>query len=109
MADAVEEATSLTYNIVAVSIFIGMAGVFLFPCNRIIPLGTDSSVSRCLCYMFSYHEDRRTVAVLGATMCYTTRAFLFSNSNLNMTEAVDFDVLLLLASIMVCTSWYIDH
>ena len=40
--------------------------------------------------------------MLGATLCYCTRAFLFQhNARLNVIGAIDFDVLLLLASIMV--------
>lgn len=83
-SEAVEEATTITYDIVAVSIFAVMAFVFLFPLNAAIPL------------------DRRTIAVLGSVVCYTTRAFCFPHkSNLSIIDAVDWDVLLLLASIMV--------
>ena len=77
-----EQETSLAYDIVATVIFLLMSFVFLFPCNRIIPL------------------DRRTVAVLGATLCYATRAFLFPHQQMNLEAAVDFDVLVLLAAIM---------
>ena len=34
-----QEATTVAYDVVAVSIFAAMAFVFLFPCNHIIPLG----------------------------------------------------------------------
>ena len=85
MADdefAYQDGNSLTYQIVACSIFAIVSFTFLFPCNTIIPL------------------DRRTVAVLGATLCYITRTFVFANKKMDMLHAVDFDVLVLLASIM---------
>jgi len=44
-------------------------------------------------------KDRRTIAVVCALLCYLTRTFLFSE--MNMLHAIDFDVLILLASIMV--------
>jgi len=77
-----QQETTLAYDIIAVSIFVLMSFVFLFPCNRLIPL------------------DRRTVAVLGATLCYATRAFIFPHMAMNLEAAVDFDVLVLLAAIM---------
>lgn len=43
--------------------------------------------------------DRRTIAVVCALMCYLTRTFLFTE--MNLLHAIDFDVLVLLASIMV--------
>lgn len=70
------------YNASAVIIFVVMAFTFLFPCNKLIPL------------------DRRTVAVLCAMLCYVTRTYAFSDRSMNVLEAVDFDVLILLASIM---------
>lgn len=77
-----DDINSLTYKIVACCIFAIVSFTFLFPCNSIIPL------------------DRRTVAVLGATLCYITRTFVFSDKKMDMLHAVDFDVLVLLASIM---------
>eukprot|EP01041_Mallomonas_annulata_P001780 gene1780-3449_t len=74
--------TSIAYDIVATCIFLLMSFVFLFPCNSLVPL------------------DRRTVAILGATLCYATRAFIFPNHKMNLEAAVDFDVLVLLAAIM---------
>ena len=74
--------TSIAYDVVATMIFLLMSFVFLFPCNRFVPL------------------DRRTVAILGATLCYATRAFIFPNHKMNLEAAVDFDVLVLLAAIM---------
>ena len=74
--------TSTAYDVVAVIIFLVVSFTFLFPCNRFIPL------------------DRRTAAVMGATLCYATRAFIFPNHQMNLEAAVDFDVLVLLAAIM---------
>ena len=72
---------------VAVIIFAVVSYTFLFPMNAFVPL------------------DRRTVAVLGAVLCYCTQAFLFAGAGHEMRysflQAVDFDVLILLASIMV--------
>jgi hypothetical protein len=77
-----QEESSATYKIVACCIFAIVSFTFLFPCNTVIPL------------------DRRTVAVLGATLCYITRTFVFADKKMDMLHAVDFDVLVLLASIM---------
>lgn len=74
--------TSIAYDIVATIIFLLMSFVFLFPCNSLVPL------------------DRRTVAILCATLCYATRSFIFPNHKMNLEAAVDFDVLVLLAAIM---------
>jgi len=73
------------YNVVAVAIFCVMAFQLLFPSNRVIPL------------------DRRTISVACATVCYVTRRFLFKadRQTLDIRDAIDFDVLLLLAAIMV--------
>jgi hypothetical protein len=73
---------SVAYKVVACVIFGVVSYTFLFPCNALIPL------------------DRRTVAVLGAILCYCTRTFVFIDRQMNMLQAVDFDVLVLLASIM---------
>lgn len=45
--------------------------------------------------------DRRTTSVLGALLCYLTRRFLFPDANMDVVQAVDFDVMILLSSIMV--------
>lgn len=74
---------TVAYKVVACCIFALMAFVFLFPCNLLIPL------------------DRRTVAVLGAALVYITRTFTFADSNIDLIHSVDFDVLILLASIMM--------
>lgn len=81
MSDASPAAT-MFYDFVATTIFIFMSYVFLFPCSNILPI------------------DRRTAAVVGATLCYLTRSFLFSDRKMNLEEAVDFEVLVLLGAIM---------
>lgn len=75
--------SSVAYNTVAASIFGFVAVNFLFPCNGVIPL------------------DRRTTSVLGAILCYLTRRFIFPNTSMDVVHAVDFDVMILLSSIMV--------
>jgi Na+/H+ antiporter NhaD/arsenite permease-like protein len=45
--------------------------------------------------------DRRTAAVVGAVLCYLSRTYLFPSNPINLLEAVDFNVLILLASIMI--------
>lgn len=75
--------SGLAYNIVAAGIFVFVAFNFLFPCNSLIPL------------------DRRTTSVLGAILCYLTRRFIFPNTSMNVVHAVDFDVMILLSSIMI--------
>ena len=82
MADSETSMTNQAYDISAICIFAVTSFTFLFPCNKLIPL------------------DRRTIAVLGATLCYITRTFAFPFNKMNVTQAVDFDVLVLLASIM---------
>lgn len=59
-----------------------MSSCLFFPNNDYIPL------------------DRRTASVIAGTLCYLTRNFFFPNNKMNVEEAVDFDVLLLLAAIM---------
>jgi len=71
------------YKIVAVFTFLLVTAVFLFPLNKFIPI------------------DRRTVAILGTSIVYLTHAFLFPDQNLSLIDAVDFQVIVLLASIMV--------
>lgn len=39
--------------------------------------------------------------MLGAVLCYLTRRFLFPNNSMDVLHAVDFDVMILLSSIMV--------
>ncbi|KAJ1442100.1 hypothetical protein B484DRAFT_390309 [Ochromonadaceae sp. CCMP2298] len=73
----------VAYVVVAVSIFAFVAFNFLFPCNYLIPL------------------DRRTTSVLGALLCYLTRRFVFSSQSMDVLQAVDFDVMVLLSSIMI--------
>lgn len=77
-----EQASTISYDISATLIFMVMSFCFLFPCNNLIPL------------------DRRTAAVFAATLVYLTRSFLFSDRPIKMEDAVDFEVLILLASIM---------
>ena len=99
LENASEEA-SFVYNIVASLIFILMSFCFMFPVNRFFPL------------------DRRSLSLFSATLCYLTRNFLFSERKMNLVEAVDFDVLVLLAAIMIInfimvhqkeTKWLIDQ
>ncbi|CAM9200640.1 unnamed protein product, partial [Ectocarpus fasciculatus] len=73
----------LAYTSVAVLIFLCVSLTFFFPVNPFIPL------------------DRRTCAVIGATACYLSRIILFPSNRMDLVEAIDFDVLVLLAGIMV--------
>jgi Na+/H+ antiporter NhaD/arsenite permease-like protein len=73
---------SAAYKAVALIIFGLVAFTFIFPSNNILPF------------------DRKTVAAFGATLCYITRAFVFKGE-FDIIGAVDFNVLVLLASIMV--------
>lgn len=52
-------------------------------------------------YLLLNELDRRTIAVVGAIACYLMRTFLFPSQQMDMLEAIDFHVLILLASIMV--------
>lgn len=79
----VYQQTSIAYDVTATIIFVVMAFVFFFPFNRFVPL------------------DRRTAAAIAATFCYLSRAFLFPNKKMELENAVDFDVIILLAGIMV--------
>ena len=81
MADGHQD-TSVPYDIIACMIFAFMSSCLFFPNNDYIPL------------------DRRTASVIAGTLCYVTRNFFFPNNKLNVEEAVDFDVLLLLAAMM---------
>eukprot|EP01033_Poteriospumella_lacustris_P008104 gene8104-5832_t len=71
------------FVVASVIIFSLVSFNFLFPCNRWIPL------------------DRRTTAVVGALACYLLGAFIFPSKRIDLLHAIDFDVLVLLASIMV--------
>lgn len=73
----------IAYTVVATIIFVIVAFTFLFPCNVLIPL------------------DRRTISVVGALGCYMTRRYLFPSRQMDLLDAVDFDVMILLSSIMV--------
>lgn len=74
--------TSLAYNVIALVIFCMVSYCFFLPCNNIIPL------------------DRRSASILGATLCYATRSFLFPHNKMDLLDAIDFDVLVLLGGIM---------
>jgi di/tricarboxylate transporter len=100
--------TGVAYNVVAIVIFVFVSLNFLFPCNFLIPLGkqNDSHSSPCSAnfYLFSIFDhklDRRTTSVLGALLCYLTRRFAFPSEHMDVLNAVDFDVMILLSSIMI--------
>jgi len=76
------EPTSVAYKIVATLIFAFMSFNFFFPYNRIFPL------------------DRRTASAIAGTLCYVTRAFFFPNHPMDLVDAIDWDVIILLAGIM---------
>jgi Na+/H+ antiporter NhaD/arsenite permease-like protein len=80
--DDQSHSTSLAFNIIAGVIFLLVSFCFFFPCNRFIPL------------------DRRTAAIMGATLCYATRSFGFPHNRIDIIAAIDFDVLALLTGIM---------
>ena len=73
--------TNATYDTVAIIIFAIVSLTFFFPVNPVFPL------------------DRRSVAVMGATLCYLS-AFLFPEHKVSLENSVDFDVLILLTGIM---------
>jgi Na+/H+ antiporter NhaD/arsenite permease-like protein len=73
---------STAYKAVALLIFGLVAFTFIFPSSPLVPF------------------DRKTIAAFGATLCYITRAFVF-RGDFDIIGAVDFNVLVLLASIMV--------
>ena len=81
--EVTDEISPLAYTSVAVLIFLCVSLTFFFPVNPLIPL------------------DRRTCAVIGATTCYLSRVILFPSNRMDLVEAIDFDVLVLLAGIMV--------
>lgn len=80
--DNATPSTSIAYNIIAIVIFCLVSFCFFLPCNRFIPL------------------DRRSASILGATLCYASRSFLFPHNKMDMVDAIDFDVLVLLGGIM---------
>jgi Na+/H+ antiporter NhaD/arsenite permease-like protein len=80
--DDVPEETSVFYKVVASLVFAFMSFNLFFPFNSIFPL------------------DRRTASAIAGTLCYVTRAFLFPNKPMDLVEAVDWDVIILLAGIM---------
>ena len=83
MTDSSESSTSLAYDVIAVIIFAVVSYCFFLPCNRLIPL------------------DRRSAGIVGATLSYATRCFLFPSNRMDIVAAIDFDVLALLSGIMV--------
>jgi Na+/H+ antiporter NhaD/arsenite permease-like protein len=85
--DPTEQLANMANIIVASILFAFVALNFLFPCNRFIPL------------------DRRTTSVCGALLCYVTRTYYLhvvdEDDKSFMLEAIDFNVLILLSSIMI--------
>lgn len=45
--------------------------------------------------------DRRTTSVVGAVLCYFTSSYVFSGPDIDLLHAVNFDVVVLLSSIMI--------
>lgn len=78
-----ETSTSTAYDVIAVVIFAVVSYCFFLPCNRFFPL------------------DRRSAGIIGATLSYATRTFLFPSNKMDIVAAIDFDVLALLSGIMV--------
>lgn len=76
------EKTTVFYKVVASLVFAFMSFNLFFPFNSIFPL------------------DRRTASAIAGTLCYFTRAFLFPDQPMDLVEAVDWDVIILLAGIM---------
>ena len=79
---SMNHSTSLIFNLIAILIFVIVSLCFFFPCNQFIPL------------------DRRSAAIMGATLCYASRSFGFPRNKINIVDAIDFDVLALLTGIM---------
>lgn len=75
-------ATGAAYDTFAICVFSVVSLTFFFPVNRFFPL------------------DRRSVAVFGATLCYLSGAIFFPQHSRDLTDSVDFDVLILLTGIM---------
>ena len=82
-----EEGTIVVSNLylgIAVFLFVLLAGQLLFPSNKYIPI------------------DRRTSSITCAILVYISHKFLLKNeTDVDLVDAVDFDVLLLLAAIMI--------
>eukprot|EP00605_Chrysophyceae_sp_TOSAG23-4_P000362 GSChrysophyteH1.ASY1.ANO1.409.1 assembled CDS len=75
---------STMYLVTAMILFVLLAFQLLFPSNSFLPL------------------DRRTSSVTCAVLVYITHKFLLKNDvEVDLIEAVDFDVLLLLSAIMI--------
>jgi len=81
-SSATYAATGAAYDTFAVIVFAIVSLTFFFPVNRVFPL------------------DRRSVAVMGATLCYLSGAVFFPEHHRDLTDSVDFDVLILLTGIM---------
>ena len=52
-------------------------------------------------FLTQLYLDRRTVAVVGGLACYLSRAFFFPSYQMDVLQAIDFEVLILLSSIMI--------
>lgn len=81
-SNVVYGATGVAYDVVAIIIFAIVSLTFFFPVNPVFPL------------------DRRSVACMGAILCYLCGAFLFPEHRVALENSVDFDVLILLTGIM---------
>lgn len=95
------------YSFSAIVIFIFVTVNFLFPCNRIFPLGMFfCPILKIQCYYLLLTTiiiiwiDRRTTSVIGAILCYFTRKVFFDDA-INLLDAVNFDVMVMLSSIMI--------
>jgi Na+/H+ antiporter NhaD/arsenite permease-like protein len=77
-------AVSAIYIAIACTIFVLLAAQLLFPSNRFLPI------------------DRRTSSISCAVLVYCSHKFLLKNeADVDLIDAVDFDVLLLLSGIMI--------
>ena len=76
-------ATSGLYSAVAILIFIMVTIGLLFPLNVLMPV------------------DRRTICTLGAVLVFVSHTFLFPDKEYELIDGVDFEVIILLAGIMV--------
>lgn len=77
-------AVSAVYIAIACTIFVLLAAQLLFPSNRFMPI------------------DRRTSSISCAVLVYCSHKFLLKNeADVDLIDAVDFDVLLLLSGIMI--------
>lgn len=72
------------YTGIALVLFFVLALQLLFPSNKVLPI------------------DRRTSSVTSATLVYISHKFLLKNyPSVDLIDAIDFDVLLLLSAIMI--------